>query len=90
MEIIGLLMPPLVDLINRFINDKSVRFLVAFSLCALLGAGLNWLQTQFMFESPMHAFQEISASILAVFGSSQVSYNLGYEDSKMQDTIRGK
>lgn len=90
MEIVGLLLPPIVDLINRFINDKSLRFLMAFFICAIFGAALNWIQTQFNFPTPLEASQSISASILGVFGASQISYQLGYGDSKMQDTIRGK
>lgn len=88
MEIVGLLLPPIIDLVNRFIKDKSLRFLAAFLICSLFGLGLNWLQTSFSFASPLEGFQSLSASILAVFGASQVSYNLGYEDSKIQDAIR--
>lgn len=89
MELVGIILPPIIDLINQFVNNKQVRFLVAFGICALLGVGLNWLATQFLYANPMSAFQSISASILGVFGASQVTYNLGYEDSKIQDTIRG-
>ena len=81
MEIVGLVLPPIVDLINRFINDKSVRFLVAFFFCAIFGVGLNWLQTQFNFPTPLEAFNSISGSILGVFGASQISYQLGYGES---------
>ncbi len=90
MEIIGLVLPPIVDLINRFINDKSIRFLVAFFFCALFGIGLNWLQTDFTYVTRIDAFNSLSASILGVFGASQITYQLGYGDSKIQDTIRGK
>lgn len=90
MELVGIILPPIIDLVNQFINNKQIRFLMAFSICAVFGVAVNWLSSQFIFATPMEAFQSLSSSILAVFGSSQVTYNLGYEDSKMQDTIRGK
>lgn len=90
MELVGILLPPIIDLVNQFVNNKQIRFLVAFIICALFGVGINWISSQFNFATPMEAFQSLSASILAVFGASQVTYNVGYEDSKMQDTIRGK
>jgi hypothetical protein len=90
MELVGIILPPIIDLINQFVTNKQMRFLVAFAFCALVGAGLNWIATQFVFMSVQSGFQSIATSILVVFGASQLTYNLGYSNSKVQQTIRGE
>ncbi|QGH72336.1 MAG: hypothetical protein [Podoviridae sp. ctg2L5] len=86
MELIGIIFPPVIDLINRFVKDSAVRFLIAFIICAATGVFLNWIETGFVYADRLTTFQSISASILAVYGSSQISYQF-YKDSGVQKAI---
>jgi len=86
MELIGIIFPPIIDLINRFVKDSAVRFLIAFIICTIVGVFLNWIETGFIYADRLLAFQSISGSILAVYGASQISYQF-YKDSSVQKTI---
>lgn len=90
MNLIGVLLPPLIDLVNKHFKDSTVKFWISVVICAVVGIGINWLQTAFKFMSSMEAADSIAASILATFGTAQLVYKAVYEDSKMQDTIRGE
>jgi len=87
LELIAIIFPPIIDLINRFVKDSTVRFLISFLFCAILGIGLNWIETGFVFPDRLMAFQSLSGSILAVFGATQLSYQAVYKESKLQKAI---
>jgi apolipoprotein N-acyltransferase len=88
MEFLGLLLPPLIDLINRKIADSDARLWISVLICSLVGAGLNWLETQFIFATPMAAFDSITASILIVFGLAQLSFKAVWEKTSMHKELR--
>lgn len=88
MELIGFLLPPLIDLINRKIVSSDARFWVSVIVCALVGAGINYIDTGFAFESLRAGFDSLSASILVVFGIAQLVYGAVYNDSRLQSSIR--
>lgn len=87
MEFIGILLPPIIDLVNRYIKDNAYRFLVAVLWCVLFGIALNWIETGFVFVDRVTAYQSLSKSILAVFGASQLSYTALYSGSRLQGLI---
>lgn len=89
MELIAFLLPPLIDLINRRVVSPDVRFWVSVFVCALVGAGLNYLDTQFAFETLRVGFESLSQSILVVFGIAQLVYGAVYDESRLQTSIRG-
>lgn len=87
MELLGIFLPPIIDLVNKFIKDTTVRFLISLLFCAAVGAGLNWLATGWSFQSAIQAYQSISESILAVVGAAQISYKAVYSQSALQKAI---
>lgn len=74
MELLGMLLPVLIDLINRKIADSDVRFWVSVGICAAVGAFLNFLETSFAFPDLKAAFSSVAGSIGVVFTMAQVSY----------------
>lgn len=90
MELIGFLLPPLIDLINRKVANSDARFWVSVLACALVGAGINYLDTGFVFVTPKEAFDSISASVLVVFGIAQLVYGGIYKGSSLERSIQGE
>lgn len=86
-NLVGFLLPPLIDLINRRVKDSDARFWISVLVCSLTGIGLEYVATGFVFSGGVDPYIE---SILAMFGLAQLSYKGLYENSKMQSAIRGE
>lgn len=82
-KIIGLILPPIIDIINSQVGDRRLRFLISFFFCAALGAGSHALR-----NGGFLGVEPVADDILWVFALSQVSYNLAYKDTTLQDMIR--
>lgn len=87
MEFLALLLPVLIDLVNRKIADSDVRFWISVGFCAVVGVGFNWLETQFAFGSPMFAFDSVTKTIMVVFGLAQLSYNGVWKNLPVRDKL---
>lgn len=82
-ELIGFLLPPLIDMVNRKIGDSDARFWVSVLLCGIVGVGVNYLDNGMMFGP----IDEIAKSIMAVFGISQLVYHGGWKNSNVRDKM---
>jgi hypothetical protein len=78
--VIGLILPPLIDLVNRFVKVEKLRFLVAVIFSLVAGGILAYLQ---------YGFDQILANGSLIFISSQMIYKLWYEKSGLQNVVRG-
>lgn len=87
MEFLGLLLPVVIDLVNRKVADTDVRFWVSVGFCAVVGVGFNWLETQFAFGTPMLAFDSVTKSVMMVFGLAQLSYNGVWKKLEIRDKM---
>ena len=83
-NLIGFLLPPLIDLINRKVSDSDARFWISVLVCSLFGIALEVATMGLVFTS-VDPYVE---SILAMFGLAQLSYKALYEGSNLQTTIR--
>ena len=81
LNLIGLLLPPVIDLINRKIKDSDLKFWVSVAFCVVVGAVLQVVSG----GGNAEAYFE---SIMAVFGLAQLSYMAVYQDSGVQTKIR--
>lgn len=88
MEFFGLVLPALIDLINRRVTNSDVRLWVSFFVCLVFGVFFNFVDTGFIFESFKAGFESITASVMFVFGLSQFSYKGIYEDSKLHKLLK--
>lgn len=84
MEFLSIFLPILIDTINTFVKDSTKRFWVAFVVCAIVGALMNWIATQYHFTTPQDAFDSITKTIMTVFGIAQVSYKALWEKTDMR------
>jgi hypothetical protein len=87
MEMIGLLLPIVIDLVNRKVENSDIRFWVSVAVCSAVGGALNYLDTSYTFASPVEAFESVTGSIMMVFGLAQISYQGFYENSKLRKSI---
>jgi len=83
-NLFGILLPPFIDLINRKVKDSDARFWVSVGVCILIGAVVNYFANGYHFN-----WATIEGNIIAVFGWAQLAYKGIYEDSRLQEVIRG-
>lgn len=89
MELIGVLLPPLIDLINRKVAQSDARFWVSVVVCSLFGIVINFVQGDgFHYATMLAGVEAVSKTILIVFGIAQLVYKGAYEDSRLQKDIR--
>jgi hypothetical protein len=85
-ELLGLLLPPLIDAINQFISNEKIKFWVSFVICAAIGLILNFLGNHNHFTD----MDGIARSILAVFGLAQIAYKGYWKDSTPRAMMLGE
>lgn len=78
--LIGIILPPFIDLVNKHIQDKRIKFLVSLLVCIVLGIMLEANKLKYS------SAEDILGSIALVFASAQTSYRLYWKGS----TLRGK
>ena len=78
--ILGVVMPPVIDLVNKYVPNSNARFLVSIVFSLLLGGLIAF------FESGWDA---VLANAGLVFVSAQAVYKLWYKDSKVHAKIAG-
>lgn len=66
---VGFVLPPLIDLINRYVQDSASRFWVSVAACTAVGAGVAALAGTFSVDA---VFQQAMVFI----GQAQISYKL--------------
>lgn len=91
MNLLGVVLVPLIDLLNRRIKDSDLRFWVSVLICSLVGVFVNFVTNNgFHFQTMLEGAESISSSILVIFGIAQLVYKGVYEDSRVQSLIRGQ
>lgn len=77
-ELIGFILPPLIDLINKKVLDSRARFVVSFVTCVGVGIGMN------VENLNVDSLGDVLGSIAVVFSSAQVAYKLFWEKSEIR------
>ena len=86
-ELSGLLLPVVIDLINRKVKNSDLRFWVSVLLCGVVGVVLNFIQTEFRFDSVQLGADSIAMSVMATFGLAQLSYKGLWEQSSLRKRL---
>lgn len=85
---IGFLLPAVIDLFNRKIQDSDVRFWVSVLVCVGVGAFLATLETNGFGGMTYVAIAElIAVKAMAMFGMAQISYKKVWEDSEVRTDL---
>lgn len=89
MEFLALLLPILIDFINRkFANNSDVRLFISLLVCGAFGVFINWLNTQFVFATPLDAFNSITQSVMVAFGLAQLSFKAVWEKTDIHKDLK--
>lgn len=78
MELVGLILPPVIDFINARIKNSQVRWLVSVVVCGLVGFVLNFDKVD---------LADWAKSTSVVFLSAQTAYKLYWEKSQTRETM---
>ena len=74
-DLVGLVLPPVIDLINHKVSNSSLKLLISVAISLVVGALLN------LDKLNINSAPEVLKSGLVVFGSAQVTYQLYWKDS---------
>ena len=90
MELLALLLPILIDYINRKVANTDYRLWVSVAVCAVFGLLLTWLDTSFAFANPRLAFDYITSQIMVVFGLAQLSFHAVWSKTETHKELRAE
>lgn len=79
--IIGAVLPPLLEIINRYVKSTKGKFIVSLLVPLFAGAALTFQQLSFV--DPETAL----ASGAVIFAAAQGVYKLYFRDSKIQRVL---
>lgn len=82
--LIGLVLPPVIDLINSKVTDSKVRYLVSMGICIVVGVLLN------IGDLTAGSFEKVIASATLVFASASTTYSLYWEKSELRKDMKAK
>lgn len=83
LQLIGFLLPAVIDLINRKIADTDVRFWFSVGVCAGTGVALNYITGGFHFGT----IEAISKDILMIIGEAQLAYKGLWENLPLRNQL---
>ena len=83
LELLGLLLPPFIDIINRNTKNSDLRFLISVVFCILVGIILHMSENAWWFGGQ----EELTKSILTVFGAAQFSFKVFWDDSNLRNRV---
>ena len=77
--LIGAVLPPVIDLINKRIEDKKVRYIVSMGVCLLFGWSINMKDLN---------WANFLASGTLIFASAQTVYQTYWKRSKIRKNLK--
>ena len=81
-QLVGLVMPPLVEVLNKDVQGKTERVLVTIAVCFIAAVLLRW--NDLVYGSP----KEVFALAGLIFGESQAVFKLYFENSWLRWKIQ--
>lgn len=82
-NLIGFILPPIIDLINKRFENGNVRFLLAFAVSFVVALIFNWGQ---VFDGN---WDNVLGSIGIIFTEAQAVYKLYWRESAVRSKITG-
>lgn len=87
-NLLGFLLPALIDMFNRRIKDSDVRFWVSVFVCIFFGAFVVFVEMQAKAGLSLTVIVEmIAVKAMAMFGMAQLSYKKVWENSDLRDQL---
>lgn len=92
LNFIGFVLPALVDLVNRRIDSKDLRFWISFAICSAIGIAVNFVEANgfsgYQGMTLLEIAETLSKSAMMMFGIAQLSYKVGWEESEIRDQLK--
>jgi len=86
LNLIGFLLPPVIDLINRKVSDSDVRFWISISICMLVGVAFEYISNGMVFIG----VDPTISSIFEMIGIAQISYKALWENNGLRTKLNLK
>lgn len=80
-ELVGFLLPPVIDLVNRKVNNPTLRFWITLAISLIMGAIIRW--DEIGLGNP----EVVLASAAIIFTESQIVYKTYWKDSGIRRKI---
>lgn len=84
LSLIGFILPPVIDLINRKIEDRDARFWISVLFCSVVGVVVYYAINRTI------SIDGMSAQILITFGEAQLIYKALWENSEARKELKLK
>lgn len=81
-NLVGFVMPPVIDIVNRRIVNAKVRFLVSMCICVLLAVVMHAKEL----TSGNYAY--LASTVGVIFTEAQVIYNLYWKESALRARVK--
>ena len=79
--IVGAVMPIVIDLVNKYINDSKIRYIISIVICLVIGV---------VFNLKSLSVADILASGGIIFATAQSIYKIYYSQSELRAKIYGE
>jgi len=89
LNLIGFLLPGLIDLFNRKIKDSDIRYYVSILVCVIVGVVLAIVETN-VFDGMVlqNVVELIAVKSMAMFGMAQISYKKAWENTSFRTNLK--
>lgn len=91
MLLIGFLVPPLIDLINRWVKDSTMRFWISTGICIVIGIVINIVMHSGLLGYAGMSWSDIASSLvtssMAIIGMANITYQSVWEDSGLRTSL---
>lgn len=81
-NLIGILLPALIDSINSRIVESKARFWVSVAVCAVVA-----VIVEFLMQGHISGPEQVATDILAMFGVAQITYKAVWEKNPVRDSM---
>ena len=89
-ELFGLLLPPLIDVVNKKVSLEYLRFWISVIVCSIVGYVLCYIQTDGFegFYKMTQYGDAISKSIIMTFGLAQLSFGAYWKETNAHKLLK--
>lgn len=82
--LVGFILPPFVDIVNKDVKNETERFYVSVFLCVVAAILLHWKELAYGNEEQFFMWIGI------IFSESQTTYNLYFKHSNLRGILQSK
>lgn len=83
----GLVIPFIVEILNKDVHTEKSKFAVSFLICFVFGVFLKWDSIEHL---DINSLTQLSTVITLIFTESQVIYRVYFKDSVVREIMQEK